>query len=96
MFEAGFLYHNIQFKRYGTEPWIIAKGEIVNNSRKHYSSTLFKITIFHREQPVWSGAIKIRNFKRTQRRSFELLMEGLDYRLLPEISKYEIYFESGY
>ncbi len=96
MSSAGFLYHNIQFKRFGTEPWILARGEITNNSRRHYNSALFRISVFYREQSIWSGVVKIKNFKRRQRRFFELVMDGLDHRLLPEISKYEIFFESGY
>jgi hypothetical protein len=90
------MYHNIQFKRYGNEPWILARGEITNNSRKYYSSAIFKMSMFHRGTSIWSGVIKIKNFKKGQRRFFELIMEGLDHRILPEISKYEIYFESGY
>ena len=96
MFKAGFLYQNITIRRYGVEPWIVAKGEIKNNSRKDYHSAVFRISVFDKDRVLWSGDIKIKNFKRWHTRFFEQILIGLSPKILRRISRHEIYFDSGY
>ena len=96
MYQAGFFYRHITFKRLGSAPWVFAKGEITNNSRRSYHTAIFRIAMFSKDTSIWNGVIKIRNFKKRQTKFFELFMIGLEYKFLPKITKYDIYFERGY
>ena len=96
MYQASFFYRHISFKKLGTVPWIYARGEITNNSRRNYHTAVFRIIIFSKDVAMWNGVIKIRNFKKKQTKFFELFMIGLEHKNLPKITKHEIYFERGY
>jgi hypothetical protein len=91
-----FSFYNIIFKRKGMGKWVFGQGEIINESNKDYHTALFRISVFDKNILMWTGVIKITGFRKKQTRTFEILMEGLDYRLVPAISRHEIYFESGY
>lgn len=91
-----FAYYNITFERKGTGSWVYAKGEIANNSGKDYNTALFRIVLFDKSLLLWSGALKVVDFRKGQTKYFELFMEGFDYRTVPSVTRYDIYFESGY
>ena len=96
MTHANFQFFNITFKRKGTAHWVFAQGEIANESSRDYNTAMFHVSVFDKNRLMWTGTLKIMGFRRRQTRPFELLMEGLNYRTIPAISRYEIYFESGY
>lgn len=93
---GGFSFYNINFYKKGGGKWVFVQGEIENNTRRDYHAALFRISIFDRNVLMWTGIIKIAGFRKKQIKPFEVFMEGLDYRSIHSISKYEIYFESGY
>ena len=93
---GNFSLYNVSFKRKGTGRWVFMSGEITNNLKRDYTSTVFKLSVFERDTILWSGSIKIRNFRKGHTKPFEVLMDGLVHNITPRISRYEIYFESGY
>lgn len=93
---GSFSFYNITFQRKGGGRWVFVQGEIENNTRRDYHTALFRISVFDKNVLMWTGNIKIAGFRKRQVRSFELFMEGLGYRVIPTISRYEIHFESGY
>ena len=93
---GSFSFYNISFKRKGNGKWVFAQGEIKNESSKDFNTALFRMSVFDKNILMWAGAIKIMGFRKRQTKPFDLLMEGLDYRTIAAISRYEIYFESGY
>jgi hypothetical protein len=94
--KGNFQFYNVTFKRKGTAHWVFAQGEIANESGKDYNTAMFRMSIFDKNLLMWTGTLKIMGFRKRQTRPFELLMEGLNYRSMSAISRYEIYFESGY
>ena len=96
MATAGFAFYNINFKRKGTGKWVFAYGEITNESGKEYNTAQFRLSVFDRNLLIWTGMIKIMGFRKRQTRPFELVMEGFEQRSISAISRYDIYFESGY
>jgi len=87
--------YNVNFRRAHQEN-IIATGEIVNESSKDYAMAMFKIMVFDKHHLLGSGIIKVHDFHPRAIREFEALIEGLDYKAIPAIFRYEILFEGGY
>ena len=96
MSQVSFPFYNINFRRKGGGKWVFVQGEITNDSGKDYNTALFRISVFDKNLLMWTGTIKIMGFRKRQTRPFELVMDGLTYRSMPAISRYDIYFESGY
>jgi hypothetical protein len=96
MQQGSFYFYNISFRRKGNGKWVFAQGEITNGSNKDFNTAVFRLITFDKNVLMWTGNIKIMGFRKRHTRPFELLMEGLDYRTIPAISRYDIYFESGY
>lgn len=96
MSAIGFYFYNITFQRKGGGKWVFAQGEIENNTRKDYHTALFHFSVFDKHILLWTGVIKMAGLRRQQTKPFELFMEGLDHYAVSAISRYEIYFESGY
>lgn len=92
---AGFSFYNIDFTRKGTGPWVAMQGEITNNSRD-YHTCVFHISVFDKNMLLWAGSVKIAGFRKGRTRLFEVLMEGINHQSLPSVSRYDIFFESGY
>jgi hypothetical protein len=92
----GFLYHNIRLERSGRKGWVFCKGEVSNNTAKDYQTAAFRFSLFAKDKLVWTGMFKIRGLRKGQRKPFEFHIQGLSYKLIPTISKQEIFFESGY
>ena len=87
--------YNVHFRRAHQEN-IITTGEIVNESSKGYAMAMFKIMVFDKYHLLGSGIIKVHDFRPRAIREFEALIEGLDYKAIPAIFRYEILFEGGY
>ncbi|OGX25671.1 MAG: hypothetical protein A3J51_01665 [Omnitrophica WOR_2 bacterium RIFCSPHIGHO2_02_FULL_45_21] len=92
---GGFSFYDIDFVRKGTGPWIVMQGEITNNTRD-YHTCVFHLSVFDKNLLLWTGALKIAGFRKGCTKPFEVLMEGLNHQSLPSISRYDIFFESGY
>jgi hypothetical protein len=96
MSAANFDLLSVNFTKKGGGHWIFMSGEIANNSNKSYTSAVFRLSVFERSFLLWTGVIRVRNFRKRQTRPFDVLMEGLGREFMPRISRYEIFFESGY
>lgn len=92
---GGFSFNNINFVRKGTGPWVAMQGEITNNTRE-YHTCVFHLSVFDKNLLLWAGSVKITGFRKDHTKPFEVLMEGLNQQSLPSISRYDIFFESGY
>jgi hypothetical protein len=96
MFTGNFELMNVNFTRKGTGHWVFMEGEILNNSSRNYTSVVFKLSVFEKMHLLWTGPLRVRNFRRRQSRVFELQMERFGPEAIPRISRYELFFESGY
>lgn len=93
---VNFSYKNIEFKKHATEKWFIITGEIINNSGRNFNAVVFRIILFIKNIPVGNTVITINGFYAGQTRTFETQIGELDYRIIPEITRCEIYAESTY
>jgi len=91
-----FLYSNIEFKKDEEENTLIVKGEILNDSGRHYNTVVFRMILFIKAIPVANINFVIHNFHINQLRPFEVRVPELDYRLITRITRCEIYPESAY
>ena len=92
-----FGYYNISFHRYGSGNLAYVAGEVTNESFKGYETAVFRMVLFNQNnRVVWSGAFKIRGLGAKRTRSFNVTLEGVDFSIIPKISRYDIFFESGY
>jgi hypothetical protein len=96
MIAGNFELSNVNFTKKGGGNWVFIGGDILNNSNRSYVSAVFKISVFEKTHLLWTGPLRVRNFKRRQSRSFELQLESVGYEFVPRISKCELFFESGY
>ena len=87
---------NVTFARKGGGHWVFMTGEILNNSSRNYTSAVFRLSVFERNHVMWTGAVRVRNFRKHQGRPFEVQMERFAYESIVHISRYELFFESGY
>ena len=93
---TSFTYSNVDFKKYGDERLISVQGEVTNGSGKNFNTAAFRINIFAQGAVAWTGVFKVRNLRKGQTRPFELALDGTAPGLAAKITKYEIFFESGY
>ena len=91
-----FSYNNIKFKKHKEENWLMMTGEITNDSDKNYSAVVFRVILFIHSFPAGNVNLTIRAFKAWQTKTFEVQAGDLEYKIIPDISKYEIYTESAY
>ena len=91
-----FTYSNVNFQKYGGERLVNVQGEVTNGSEKNFNTAAFRLNIFAQGVIAWTGVFKIRNLRRGQTRPFELTLDGAAPGLAAKITKYEIFFESGY
>lgn len=90
-----FTFYNIIYKK-SIEDWIVVTGEIANESRKNYTTAVFRLVVFDREHAIGTGFFKISNFRSRGIKNFEVLIFGLHHRFIPKISRCDIMMESGY
>jgi len=96
MMAGNFELLNVEYSRKGGGHWVFVKGDILNNSNRNYISAVFKISVFEHTHILWTGPLRVRNFKKGRTRPFELQMENLRVEMMPRISKCELFFENGY
>jgi len=95
--ERYFEYHNVKFKKHERGNWAVVRGEITNKSGRDYSSVVFRIIVFKRSIPISSVIFALNGFISGQTRLFEKYIEDLDYyKLLQDMTNYELYAESAY
>jgi hypothetical protein len=87
---------NVNFAKKGTGHWIFMNGEVMNNTNRTYTSVVFRLSVFEGQHILWSGPLKLRNFRRHSSRPFEVQLEKVEVDAAKGISRYEIFFETGY
>jgi len=90
-----FPVYNVKFRK-AHQDNILASGEIVNGSSKNYTEAMFRILVFDKYHVLGTGIIKVHGFSSHAHQQFEVLIEGVDYRVISSIFRYEILFEGGY
>ncbi len=96
MFTGSFELLNVTFTKKGGGNWVFMNGEILNSSNRNYVSAVFRVSIFENNYLMWTGPVKVRNFRKRQARPFEVQLEKFGQEQVPRISRYEVFFESGY
>jgi len=91
-----FSYNNIKFKRHPYENWLVISGEVTNESGKNFHAVVFRILVFIKTTPIGNIIVPIKGFQVGQTRTFEAPVGEVDYKMLEQISRYEIYPESAY
>ncbi len=91
-----FAYNNVKFQKHTQENWLVVTGEITNNAGKNFNAVVFRLVVFVKAIPVANMVIAINGFFAGQTRIFETRVAELEYKIIPEISRYEIYAESAY
>jgi hypothetical protein len=91
-----FAYKDIKFQKHAQENWLVVAGEITNSTGRSYHAVVFRGIVFIKTVPVANVAICINGFLAGQTRTFEVRVAELEYKILPEITRYEIYAESAY
>lgn len=71
-------------------------GEITNNTSKNYNAVVFRLVVFIKTIPIANVAIIINGFYANQTKTFEAKVGELEYKIIPEITRYDIYAESAY
>jgi len=93
----GFRYDNISFKKDTEGDRLVVSGEITNISGKNYNAVVFRLILFIKGAPIGNIIITIHGFRSGQTKRFEKRTGDLEYsKVAKEISRYEIYPESGY
>lgn len=93
---SGIFSYKVNFKQRGSTSLAYAEGEITNNTSKEYNTAVFRLTLHNKSMLAWTGVIKIRGLRARQTKSFEIPLEGIDYKTAFATSRHELYFESGY
>ncbi len=91
-----FAFSNIKFKKHSAENWLVISGEITNNAGKNFQAVVFRLVIFNKNTPICNTTFTINGFHIGQTKTFERQVGELEYKIVPEISRYEIYAESAY
>lgn len=88
--------YNIQYRKHPIEEWIVVSGEIRNDTSKSYDTVVFHLKVFVGHDSIGSAVIKLRGFRGKSSKDFEVLVEGVHHKLLNQIARCEIFFESAY
>ena len=91
-----FTYGNVKFKRQEEGTGLMMTVEITNNSGRNFNSVVFRIVVFIKTMPIASLALTVNGFAMGQTKVFERRIEELEYKITPEITRYEVYPESAY
>jgi len=92
-----FTYYNVDFRRYSDGKFAYVTGEVTNETLKDYNTAVFRMVLFDMgNRVIWSGSFKIRGLGKKRTKSFEVPLEGVDFTVIPKISRHDIYFEAGY
>ncbi|MDD5044857.1 MAG: hypothetical protein PHU91_00590 [Candidatus Omnitrophica bacterium] len=92
-----FSYYNVNFRRHGDGKIAYAVGDVTNGTLRDYNTAAFRMVLFDQNNRlIWSGGFKVRGLNKKRTKSFEVQLDGVDASILSRISRYDIYFESGY
>jgi hypothetical protein len=91
-----FSYYNIKYEKHPVEKWVVASGEIRNETNKNYSTAVFRIKLYVDENCIGSAIIKICGFRAKSSKTFDVLIDGAHNKMIPKINRCEILFESSY
>jgi hypothetical protein len=89
-----FSSYNIRYKQHPTEGWVMATGEIRNESPKSYNTVIFRARIFHGDEPMGSAMIKIQGFRGKITKPFTATFTGVHHSQMAKISKCEVLLDS--
>ena len=93
---ANFSYYNIQTKRPAAGSGIVVTGDIHNETSKDYHTAVFKLVVFAGQESIASSVVKVQGFRGHGTKSFEILIEELDFSQVGKITKCDLLFESVY
>ncbi|HRZ13923.1 MAG TPA: hypothetical protein P5110_00250 [Candidatus Omnitrophota bacterium] len=93
---ANFSYYNIETKKPAAGRGIVVTGEIHNETSKDYHTAVFKLVIFSGQESIASSVVKVQGFRSRGTKTFEVLIEELDFGLVNRITKCDLMFESVY
>ena len=94
---ANFSYNNIVFKKDSHGEGLVARGEITNKTGRDFHSVVFRLVLFIKNIPIGDVAVTINGFNSGQTRTFEKQVGELVYsKVIKDISRYEIFPDSGY
>ena len=91
-----FSYDNIKFKKENEGTGLLMFGEVTNNTGRSYHSVVFRVVIFIKTISVANIVVTVNGFAIGQTKTFEHRFEDLEYKIIPEITRYEMYAESAY
>lgn len=91
-----FAFGHVKFKKHQQESWLVMTGEVINNNGKHFNAVVFRAAVFIKNIPVGNGVFTINGFYNGQTRTFETRIGELEAKIIPEITRYEIYAETAY
>ena len=91
-----FPYNNFKFKKHEQESYLMVTGEITNNTGRNYNAVVFRMVVFIKTIPIANVAIIVNGFYANQTKPVEVRVGELEYRIIPEITRYDIYAESAY
>ena len=76
---------------------LVMKGEITNNGGKNYHAVVFRAVVFIKSIAVGNITFVLNGFNSGQTREFEAQMGELQYdKIIRDVSRFELYAESGY
>ncbi len=88
-----FSCYNIKFHTHPTEGWVMATGEIRNDSPKSYNTAVFRAHLFRGDEPMGSSLIKIEGFRAKRTKPFQTTFVNVHHSLIPKITKCDILLE---
>lgn len=92
-----FYFNNVKIKKHDAEKWLMVKREVSNESGKDYNVVSFRMVLFIRTIPVANAAFVVNGLRNGQTRIFEVQIGELEYgKIGRDISKFDLYAESGY
>jgi hypothetical protein len=91
-----FSYYNIKYAKHPVEKWVVAKGEIRNETNKNCSTAVFRIKLYVEDACIGAAIIKLSGFRAKSSKTFEVMIDGAHNKMIPKINRCEILFESAY
>lgn len=92
-----FDYHNVKIDRGKNTKHVVVSGEVTNRSGKSYSTVAGRIVLFIKNTAISNTVFVINELPSGSSKPFEKIIDELDYNQIgKDITRYEIYTESGF
>jgi len=91
-----FSCYNIQYHKHPVEEWVVVSGDIRNDSPKSYHTAAFRLKLFAGQECIGASILKVQGFGSKCTRSFEVVIEGVHFNAVPNITRCDILFETVY